>query len=371
MRRLKTLTLKNISRVELAEIHFGMLTRIAGENGAGKTMCTFDALQIVCLGAPFTEDMVRGGAKFASIKLEFTDGSWIERVRDRSKQSCTICQADGEQITYDTVNDIKDKIQEFTGFKMVELVKDDKESFQFIGIDDPQTYLLDGTSDATALRKLTKVMGGTGAETAKATLESEVRTLVSQRDVQTKLAADVEKRMSEIWSQIDVLDMEQTISDMEELRQTAESAERKLQTINALLDREDALLDQNEKLAAVYSDAEIASKIEELRSLIDTLNGLEGKKIRIDALLVKRRRFAVDLPPLPDLSGIEESRQNWLELQKKMTRVRDLLAKDDELYFANEGARQEIEQLDKQIMEMKKTKPTCPTCNQLLPEVAA
>ena len=352
-----------------------MLTRVEGENGAGKSMSVFDSLDIACNGETFGEDMVREGAKFASIRVDFTDGSYIERTRDRNKQKVLAVDADGnEVIKADTVKDMTSEIQKFTGVTEVALSNDkEKESFQFISIDAPQTYMLGGSAYASNLRKLSKVVGGTGAETAKAKLESEVRNLNKERDVNVRMLQDIDKRFSEVWSQIDVPQLNELFRQMEYGEMIHLEFKGKIELVDRLLDNEDKALDFLEQLAAVYDQTSVDKKIADAKALSAGAATITQQIASVQKLLNVRQMLNKDIPQVPELTEVKEAESDYQFARERLERASDLLEEEERLIEIIEQLDADIADIDAQLVaareeEMKQQAkaPVCGECGRPL-----
>lgn len=183
MKTIDKVVLRNYRSHENSEITFGMLTSIIGENDQGKSN-VYRGLEMVLQCQPFSDAQLRYGTKEGSVTVYFTDGSWIERTRRGTKQTCTL--HDGKKaITYDTIKDIVGIVQDFTGFKPVTIDKNSKpESVQLIPIDAGQTFLITGISPDGVMRRINRLMSGAGIETARITLEKELRAIEKTNAVQ-------------------------------------------------------------------------------------------------------------------------------------------------------------------------------------------
>jgi len=361
--------LQNVGRIESETIEFGMLTRVEGENGAGKSMSIFDSLDIACNGGTFGEDMVREGAKFASIKVDFTDGSSIERQRDRNKQKCIMTEADGTEHIRDTIKDIVEEIQKFTGFTEVALINDkEKESFQFVSIDAPQTYMLGGSAYASNLRKLSKVVGGTGAETAKAKLESEVRNLNKERDVNVRMLQDIDKRFSEVWSQIDIQHMQELFQAIEHQEFRYLESQGKIERVNSLLDNEDRALEWLEQLAGVYEQNAVDKAFDLLKRQGPIMQEAKDKIIRVCRLAEERKKLRQEIPQVPDLVSVQGAYDDYWKLYEKREDVTNLLKEEEQLLGILETYAKQLADVDAEIAlakaEEAKQRATAPSCKE-------
>ncbi len=173
---LTKLILKNVSRVEEAEIDLPQLLRIEGSNNAGKTSAIYRSLEVMMLGESFPESMVRRGQKSAYMALEFSDKRKIEYRREGKKQSVTLIYPDGNIRKFETIKGSEEEIRKFTGGIVVKPdKKSDKETPQFVPISASQVYMIQGMSDETILKRLTNLAGGSGIAVAKQRIESSLR----------------------------------------------------------------------------------------------------------------------------------------------------------------------------------------------------
>lgn len=203
--------MKTIAKIEMVNyrshanstIEFGMLTSIIGENDAGKSN-VYRALEMVLLNLPFSQAQLRYGTKEGSVTVTFTDGTWIRRERKGSSQSCTLST---NPKPYVTIKDITEIVQEFTGFKPITIDKNTKaESVQMVPIDAGQTYLVKGTSADGVMRRVNRLLSGSGVETARIALEKDLRVIEKSNSQQVAEATKQEKVVNtltaEVWDTV-------------------------------------------------------------------------------------------------------------------------------------------------------------------------
>lgn len=231
MKTITKVVLRNYRSHENSTVEFGPLTSIIGENDQGKSN-VYRALDMVLTNAAFSDAQLRYGTKEGSVKVFFSDGTWIERTRKGTKQTCVLFDGKKETV-YDTIKDITGIVQDFTGFKPITIDKNSRpESVQLIPIDAGQTFLITGISPDGVMRRVNRLMSGAGVETARLALEKELRVIEKSNAVQ-------EAEMNRQQAIVDVLDS----SVWGEVREMFDATKDKLETLNRLEEGEAFLME--------------------------------------------------------------------------------------------------------------------------------
>ncbi|MDX2065260.1 MAG: DNA repair protein RecN [Fimbriimonadaceae bacterium] len=115
-----SLTVEQIAIIERAELPLGPgLTVFTGETGAGKSLFT-DALELA-LGGRADSDLVRRGAKRASVRVAFAAGAIDEfpeafRLdRDLTPEGRSICRIDGKSVPVGTLRQVGRRLVDMHG----------------------------------------------------------------------------------------------------------------------------------------------------------------------------------------------------------------------------------------------------------------
>jgi hypothetical protein len=344
MKTLAKVELKNYRSHEYSVIEFGMLTSIIGENDAGKSN-VYRAINMVLLNLPFSEAQLRYGTKEGSVKITFSDGSTIIRMRKGSKQSCQLFDT-VKTTTYETIKDITSIVQDFTGFKQVILDKNSRpESIQLIPLNSPQSYLVDGTSTDGVLRRVNRLMSGAGIETARISLEKELRVL-------EKSNASLETELEKQQAIVDYLSRDEWEEFDECLKSTNE---RLLQ------------LDNYEEVVAVITEFEpFLKQIDHLVTardvFADSLNEVYALKEKIEKLEVVTNLnsllFNAQKVIAENLGLLDKEYEQDDELKKRLQEVQDKINKATAEHLAQVAEEERIKALqDKKI---------CPECKRPL-----
>lgn len=321
-------------------IEFDTLTSIIGENDQGKSN-VYRALEMVLLHKPFSESQLRYGTKSGSVKVMFTDGTWIERTRDGSKQTCTLFDGHAA-FTYNTIKDIGEVVINFTGFRPVMVDKNSRpESVQLIPIDAGQTFLITGISPDGVMRRINRLMAGSGVETARIALEKELRSIEKTNEVQEaamrEQEAVVEALNAPIWSELE--------GDRKRLNELLEEHQSVTCQLDALLRAEGLAKDAVHVENAVEEFSGAPDQMIALSSRLESIKSGVG----LVTLLMNSERT---------LKSLLEALDAWY-------------AKDDEVQDSYEEAKHQYHEaakqyeLAKQAAEMEKTK-VCPTCKRPL-----
>lgn len=375
MKLVKALELRNVCRIERERIEFGMLTRVEGENDAGKSTSVYAALEIALLCDPFPESMVRRGEREASIRVEFTDGSSVERRRSGAKQECTLVYADGTRKDFLTVKDIVDEVRAFTGCQEIRLDKNaSPESFQFIPLDAPQTYLLHGVDPRGVLKRITKVAGGAGIETAKATIESEIR---KQNAAKDQLAAVVEAghtRIKDVWEIAGVAKLTEQVNEIQDLEQEIEERVRVLDTLTNFHKEWKEVTDIQKEVDRVKFD-EVGAEIDELEALqrqhavavreADDLQQFLNDLVD-PAALAKASKLLASV----DLDKMSALLKQSTDLSKEVDDLVDHFMTEGAAIDAIDAGNAELKKLEAEIAKAENARKTCPECGQPIEEVA-
>lgn len=364
---IQSLEITNVCRVPHEVIEFRALQRIVGENQAGKSSAIFDPLRIVLLGETFPETMIRHGQTEAKAKVTFADGRWIERARTGKAQRCTLCDADGKQTEYTTIKDIREITQKFTGFSEIVLDKNvGPESFQFFAIDDPQTYLVSGVDPKGVLSRITKIIGGTGPETAKKTLESSAKELKSARRVHSEQLEFASKRVEEVWAQIDSEELNALLAKHISARKKVDTLAAKLVDLREELEQEREIASLLENVAKVYDPANVQQLYEKYAQL-DSEIAEKGaaKMLGIEYIevyhMLNSGIKSADLAPLQNAQqALDDKIEVWQE-------TCNLFSNHDKLRRELEQHEAELRHVESDMIVAKKSAQTCPTCGQPVP----
>lgn len=383
MKLIKTLILNNICRIENAEIEFGMLTKVIGENDAGKSTSIYNTLEIVLLGENFSEDMVRIGCKRASIEVVFTDGSSTYWERAGKKQLVILKDASGSTRDYTTVKDIVPLIREHSGCTEVILDKSSgKESFQFVPLDAPQTYLLHGVAPSTVLRRITKVVGGSGAETAKQKIEADKRKLQNESDIKTTTLNTVEQRFQTLWPQIDLPEIENHFETIKNNMDVISSKQATIEKVDQLLEEETRLLQRIDGAAhtASWATTQIAlmeqnnRKIEAIKTTLRTCDYLLNQEDDLQTLVGTTNSetlLAIDA----DIILLSQKKEDQTQIENELSKISVLILEKVSLTTNLETSEKEITNLNSMIQEAQFAQNTrskaCKECGQALPVIAA
>ena len=342
MKTLAQVELKNYRSHENSIIEFGMLTSIIGENDQGKSN-VYRALDMVLTNAPFTEAQLRYGTKEGSVKVTFTDGTWIERTRKGTKQTCMLSTM---TQPFDTIKDITNIVQEFTGFKAITLDKNSKpESIQLIPIDAGQSYLVSGTSPDGVLRRINRLMSGSGIETARIVLDKELRVIEKSNAIQeielTKQTKMVDCLDNEVWGEI-TEELEATTKKLKVLDKLEE-------TESLLIEFQDVAMIAATVIAAREAFGDTLQKTYTLRDKIASIKALEQRLVNL---------------------------QGWQKTINESLDVLDVVYKrDDELAKEIETVRNDLDTLRAQEQAVKlaeaqakalEEEKVCPTCKRPL-----
>lgn len=264
MKTIKTLRLKNFCSYDNTEIEFGPLTCFKGNNGHGKSNIIL-ALVIVLFNLDFPadgkENCIRNGQKEASIEVEFTDGSSIYRHRTKTKQQIILRDSNGKKTEFNTAK-CTEQVQDFTGFKQVQLDRNGSPQFlQYVTKDSP-AFLFDKSPEVT-YRMLSALISGQGIELVKAELQSEVRAI--QAD-EKGLSASVDKYQTNV----DYLTSKPIEALIERVEQTntkakqCDALEKELEEFLALLSFLNSSLSEDDEKYLTKLFASIEASLEDL-----------------------------------------------------------------------------------------------------------
>lgn len=342
MKTLAKVELKNYRSHENSTIEFGMLTSIIGENDQGKSN-VYRALDMVLTNAPFTEAQLRYGTKEGSVRVTFTDGSWIERTRKGAKQACLLSTM---TKPFDTIKDIGGIVQDFTGFRPVTLDKNSKpDSIQLIPIDAGQSYLVSGTSPDGVLRRINRLMSGSGIETARIVLDKELKVIEKSNatqeielEKQSKVVACLD---NEVWGEI-AEEFEATNAKLKELDRLEESEVR-------LMEYQDVA---NVAASVIAAREKFGETLQETYALRDRIASIKTLEQRVNDLKVWNKTIHESL----DVLDVVYKRDD--ELTKELETVRN----DLDALRAQEQAVKLAEAQAKALEEEK----VCPTCRRPL-----
>lgn len=216
--------LVNYRSHEYTVIKFGMLTSIVGANDQGKSN-VWRGMEMVLCHESFPDTALRHGTNEGSVKVTFTDGTWLKRWRKGQTQN--LITFDGkEEVTNKTIKGLEAIVADISGFApiLVDRGTGTKatptyESIQVIASDAGQNFLLRGMGTDTILRRVNRLMLGSGIETAKRSLESELRSL---NQAQTGYDRDIDRAeqliealTAEVWT-TSASDVERIEADLKE-----------------------------------------------------------------------------------------------------------------------------------------------------------
>lgn len=344
MKQIATLELCNFGPHLDNVINFQQLTLIRGTNDVGKSWIMYAAE--VCLeGGDFPATMLTYGKKEGHIKWTFTDGTWIKRSRKGGSQSVEI--NDGEMThTYGTVSDnIKQRTQDFTGFKPILIDRNDKTSVsvQIIPIDAGNTYLIGSVNPEGVLRRVNRLMSGADIEMAKSKLEGELKSLG------TKAAAD-RKALETSDSQITILDSE----DWKKVATLHQEVDAAIITLTQV-DEDLSMLEQAKVVVEQYAS------IKTVRGLVDqaeasikqaltfNLADYETVNKNYDLLTASKPLILGSLEELTKEDGLYFQQD---ELSNELTELNTLIER-----LAAEEAKKEAEDRTRREMEEKAKAP--------------
>lgn len=162
---IKLLHIKNFKSHADTLIEFDQITSITGRNDCGKTNI-LRALKMLLHHTDWPTSWIRYGEDSASVKLELTDGTIVERKRSLKSQSVIVTKKDGLVTIFEGKKDATDYIEKVVGIRKVTLDESTgPEDLNFVDVHDGP-YLLGGRSD-TVQRKVAGIVGANRIDDAR------------------------------------------------------------------------------------------------------------------------------------------------------------------------------------------------------------
>ncbi|HLX53504.1 MAG TPA: AAA family ATPase [Aquella sp.] len=369
MKQILRLTLNNFGPAKDLTVEFSQLSSIRGQNSTGKTFSIFNALECALLNEEFPEQYINHNAKFASIKVEFTDGSYIFRERIGNKQSLTL--GDKDNIFFqskDKVSDCGDIVRKFTQFDVVKFDGKTPESLQFVPIDAAQTYLISGLSPENVLKRISTIMCGGELEQVLQKLISRMLSNTKEYNLRVQdlkqLQEAADKQFNTLpYAQYVMEKLDKATEEVQKVRQEQEVLNTLINTFNEL-----AGIDElHENLDAVQS------YLVDLDEFQQTLAGYSANFSYLNTL-IQRDCNTTSLDSIEDsLSTVE---QYFDQLNCIKEKVEDATNNLRSLEIWINNSRKSLEQLEyleiekieiqKEIDEYQEKQPVCEKCGRIL-----
>jgi len=221
------------------------------------------------------------------------------------------------------------------------------------------------------MRRISTIIGGTGIETAKKTIESKIRTLKGSLDSWNKVYDMLHTRISEVWSQVPIVDLEENYA---ELRNRADHAERLSQTILRIKGLLATYNEKGETLNSVnkaYASEAVAqhiknaaqieadvvalkSRIERIKRIHKKIEDIRSKDLTLASQKLDAVKDYIDSIRYTDFDGLKTRintiKNSWKKYQENEKTINNLLA--------------DIDKINKEIEDYVPAEPICPTCNQ-------
>lgn len=161
---------------------------VTGTNNIGKTTL-LNGIRTLLFCGDLPDQDIRRGTNECILFAEFEDGRTVTRTKKGSKQEYILKHANGKCETLSNITQIRSRVQEFTGFKPVQLNKNETaEDLQIVDVDD-HTFLI-GKGPEVVLRCLSGMIAGRGVETAKININKRLSEVTSTIKVRQKDLSD-------------------------------------------------------------------------------------------------------------------------------------------------------------------------------------
>jgi exonuclease SbcC len=268
-RYLKTVRVRNFQSHRDTEVHFEPgINLIVGSSDVGKS-ALLRAINLAMHNEVPNREFVTFGAKNATVCLEFTDGTVVERVKGDDKNSYYLTLPDGETKQFDRVGtEVPEEVQRALGFP-----PSDKFHGPLAYADQHSKLFLVNLTPTELPRAISQLTGLDDFEEGAKALAKSAR----QFDRKIKDSAERVARMDEELTKYDGLDAqlrrleryEQEMEALEELASSFEDAEELVKQYAEVM-REGkaakAALDAARGLAAM------GDELETLQALVDSLD---------------------------------------------------------------------------------------------------
>lgn len=233
---IKELHLKNYLSHKDSVIKFDKLVAIVGQNQHGKSTI-FRALDALLTMSPFTVEDISWGEKEATIKVVLANNTWIERKRTKSGQVVSIFDNEkGKQVDYTTTTGVKAEIERLTGIKSIKMDESSSaEQLQIVPSDSPSNWLLEGISAETLLRRINKLMIGSGIEDAKKSFQSDMRKCESNIMSQNANIQILNNEIEEL-EKIDIDAIENLVLQMDSCIKKRITIHQDVETVESFID---------------------------------------------------------------------------------------------------------------------------------------
>lgn len=308
---IKSLYLKNFQAHVSSEFAFKEdVSVIVGLNDANKSAVT-RALGILLFNDPFKEEYIHYGKKSAVIEVVFTDGRKIRREKSKSKNTATWTNADGTESIFPKISKLGEKLEQFSGFRLVKLDGVKPENIQIVEAGDSLS-IIHGVSYATIKQKLSTILATTAFELAK---KSFARKLDSFKTDLKYTTADYEKEV-EIQTYLESDYVQFTMQDAQDLYAQYLHQQEIFSKNYSLLQS----LKASEKAVKKYKDlieevSEVIKQIEEKKEaskLYTTIQQLKMQITKVDGIKLSLESLLSDEVTLTKKIKSVESELNKL-----------------------------------------------------------
>lgn len=294
------------------------LVGIEGIPGSGKS-AIINALDMITNARSWPEEdlfenkLTGDRAKSGYVSIEFSDGRKVVWARENKEQSIELFWEPGHKPEYEkftTIKQMGDVLGEFTGFKLLNLDKDEDakgksvkgENIQLVPLEETTPFLLSRISPETTLRRINRLGGGAGFESALTLIKQDIKAKTVEKellDLQLQTSEKVvEILKDERWEK--ACDLYEKSKTLYEESDDAYEEAKELEELNAVLEHSLALLEINERFekgVAWYEKAQaLVAEANDCRTLAEELEDLSDslELFRTALRSVKKQEKLVD-----------------------------------------------------------------------------
>lgn len=356
---LKRLHLKNFKSYEDSEIKFDLVNSIIGKNSAGKSNI-LRALKLILHHEDWPVGWIRYGQDSASVELELTDGTIVNRTRTRTSQVVSISK-NGKTEVFEGKKDAAEFVQKALGVVKVTLDETTgPEDLNFIEVYDGP-YLIGGRAD-TVQRKVAGIVGANKIDDARSRL---LKQLKSQENKLSDILESLNRLNPIITQDRSFLEScQETLDSIKDAYNQWEQYQSKIQILNEFCEHFSNLPPSTyinnvvDSIESIIKDIESSKRLlnepvfkrKVLEPIFYSLSVFDSSSLETFSLLTEKlsthkTRLDHILYSLSILDSLKVNLEETISLQKELDTIN-----------------KECESLLDQKKEALKTLKFCPTC---------
>ena len=257
------------------------LNIILGENGCGKSSI-FTAIQYVLFDTPKGTDFIRTGASSCEVKITFSNGTYIRKIRTKAKGTYYTFDGKKEEKFEGYANNLPKQIADIHQMPLVNLYKDKLVNLNYA--DQYEGLFLMGLSSSEKAEAIGIITGTDVVDEAINTVATDIRNLKTNAKSYEKEIATLmqkENELSEKYKEIEMLaNIINTKYDFIKRLELVKKSYDDFNVANSLYDKEKSKRDV------------LSNKIEEANLLLE--NYIDYSKVTNDYLELKNSLNNVD-----------------------------------------------------------------------------